>query len=272
MVASHIGHITNQTLAPVGGLTAKVVVGPRASGKEVMHHRIRPIRSAAVALSTVALGAGVLAAPPATADPSSALRAAKAGVNTDSTPSTIAADWITGELTNGLMVGSAGPDFGLTLDTGLGLASVPDHDAGVATINTAFEPRVNEYVGDGTKESYAGPLGKAAAFARAAGENPIDYGGTNLIARLEERTANVPADPAAEPQAAAFAGRIFDKSESGNYRQRRRAVLRRACADARRVHGGGRRPRLPAQAAVRLGLLPAQLREGQRAQPVVHRG
>ena len=182
-----------------------------------MHHRIRPIRTAAIALSTVALGAGVLAAPPATADPSSALRAAKAGVNTDSTPSNIAADWITDELTNGLMVGSAGPDFGLTLDTGLGLASVPGHDAGVATINTAFEPRVNEYVGDGTKESYAGPLGKAAAFARAAGENPIDYNGTNLITRLEERTANVPADPAAEPQAAAFAGRIFDKSEYGNY-------------------------------------------------------
>jgi hypothetical protein len=180
-----------------------------------MHHRIRPIRSAAVVLSTVALGAGVLAMPPATADVSSALRSAKAGVKTDSTPSTIAADWITGELTNGLIVGSTGPDFGLTLDTGLALASVPNRDAGVASINTAFEPRVDEYVGDGTKESYAGALGKAAAFARAAGENPIDYGGTNLVARLEERTANVPADPAAEPQAAAFAGRIFDKSESG---------------------------------------------------------
>ena len=182
-----------------------------------MHHRIRPIRSTAVVLSTVALGAGVLAAPPATADPSSALRAAKAGVRTDSTPSTIAADWITGELTNGLIVGSSGPDFGLTLDTGLGLASVPGHEAGIAAINAAFEPRVDEYVGDGTKESYAGALGKAAAFARAAGENPIDYNGTNLVTRLEERTADVPADPAAEPQAAAIAGRIFDKSEFGNF-------------------------------------------------------
>ena len=182
-----------------------------------MHHRIRPIRSAAVVLSTVALGAGVLAAPPATADTSSALRSAKAGVNTDSTPSTIAAAWITGELTNGLMVGASGPDFGLTLDTGLALASVPGHEGGVTTINTAFEPRVTEYVGDGTKESYAGPLAKAAAFARAAENNPIDYGGINLIARLEERTADVPADPTAEPQAAAFAGRIFDKSEFGNH-------------------------------------------------------
>lgn len=179
-----------------------------------MHHFTR---TAAVALSTAALSAGVLAAPPATADVSSALRSAKAGVKTDSTPSTIAADWLTGELTNGLMVTSSGPDFGLTLDAGLGLASVPGREGGLATINTAFEPRVNEYVGDGTKESYAGPLGKAAAFARAAGENPIDYGGTNLVARLEERTADVPADPIKEPQAAAFAGRIFDKSEFGNH-------------------------------------------------------
>ncbi len=182
-----------------------------------MHHRIRPIRTAAVVLSTVALGAGVLAAPPATADPSSALRSAKAGVKTDSTPSNVAADWITDELTNGLMVGQNGPDYGLTLDTGLALVSVPDRDAGVAAINTAFKPRLNEYVGDGTKESYAGALGKAAAFARGAGENPIDYGGVNLVARLEERTADVPADPTKEPQAAAFAGRIFDKSESGNF-------------------------------------------------------
>ena len=136
-----------------------------------MHHFTR---TAAVALSTAALSVGVLSAPPATADRSSALRAAKAGVKTDSTPSTIAADWIVDELTNGLMVGSNGPDFGLTVDTGLGLASVPGHEAGVAAINAAFEPRVDEYVGDGTKESYAGPLGKAAAFARAAGENPID--------------------------------------------------------------------------------------------------
>ncbi len=115
------------------------------------------------------------------------------------------------------MVGSSGPDLSLTLDTGLALRSVPGHESGVAAINAAFKPRVDEYVGDGTNESYAGPLGKAAAFARAAGENPVDYGGKNLVARLEQRTADVPADPSTEPQAAAFAGRIFDKSESGNF-------------------------------------------------------
>lgn len=182
-----------------------------------MHHLIRPIRSAAVVLSTAALGVGVLAAPPASADPSPALRAATSGVSTDSTPSAIAADWIAGELSNGLIVGSFGPDFGLTIDTGMALSITPGHVADVTAINNALEPRIAEYVGDGTKESYAGPLAKAAAFARAADKVPTNYNGINLITRLEERTANIPADPNAEPQAAAFAGRIFDKSEFGNY-------------------------------------------------------
>lgn len=182
-----------------------------------MHHRIRPIRTAAVALSTAALGVGVLTAPPASAEPSPALRAAKASVPTDSTPSTIAAEWLADELTNGLMVGDNGPDFGLTIDTGMALSTVVDQGAVNAQITTALEARIGDYVGDGTKESYAGPLAKAAAYAKVAKQNPTNYGGVNLIARLEERTADVPADPAAEPQAAAFAGRIFDKSEFGNY-------------------------------------------------------
>ncbi|WP_374456401.1 prenyltransferase/squalene oxidase repeat-containing protein [Nocardioides sp.] len=182
-----------------------------------MHHRIRPIRSAAVALSTVALGAGVLAAPPASAEPTPALRAAKAAGGTDSTPSTIAAEWIAGELSNGLMMGKSAPDFGLTIDTGMSLSTVASQGGTVTAINNSLEPRIAEYVGDGTKESYAGPLAKAATFARVAKKNPTSYGGINLIARLEERTANVPADPAAQPQAAAIAGRVFDKSEFGNH-------------------------------------------------------
>ena len=61
--------------------------------------------------------------------PSSALRSAKAAVDTDSTPSTIAAEWMAGELTNGLVVGDFGPDFGLTIDTGMALATVASQGA-----------------------------------------------------------------------------------------------------------------------------------------------
>ena len=182
-----------------------------------MHHLHRSIRTATVALTTAVLGAGVLGAAPASAEPTPALRAARAAADTDSTPSTVAAKWLAGELTNGLMMTQGYPDFGLTIDTGMALSTVAGQGSAVSAINSALTPRIAEYVGDGTKESYAGPLGKAAAFARTAKQNPFSYGGVNLIARIEERTADVPADPTAEPQAAAIAGRVFDKSQYGNY-------------------------------------------------------
>ncbi|SEB28621.1 hypothetical protein SAMN04489844_0068 [Nocardioides exalbidus] len=182
-----------------------------------MNHLNRHVRSAAAALSVAALGAGVLAAHPASAEPSPALRTAKAAATTDSTPSKVAAAWLADELTNGLMVTNGRPDFGLTIDTGMALSTVSGYDSTVSAINTVLQPRIAEYVGNGTDESYAGALAKTATFVRAADQSPLDYNGINLVARLEERTANVPADSAAEPQAAAIAGRIFDKSASGNF-------------------------------------------------------
>lgn len=164
----------------------------------------QPIRTAALTLSTAALAAGLLVAPPANAAPA----AAPTLPRTDDTAAQIAADWLAGELTNGLMVGGFGPDFGLTLDTGFALSAAGNGTA-VAAINTAVEPRIADYVGDGTKESYAGPLAKAATFARTAKDNPTSYGGINLVTRLEERTADA--------SAGATAGRISDKSEFGDF-------------------------------------------------------
>ena len=187
-----------------------------------MHHRIRPIRSAAVALSTVALvtplGAGVLAASPASAEPTPALREAKAAAPaTDSTPSTIAAEWIAGELTNGLVVGKFGPDFGLTIDTGMALSTIASQGATVTAINNALEPRIADYIGDGKKEAYAGPTAKAAAFARTAKKNPTSYGGRNLVAELEALTADATTGTAPNTTPNPIAGRISDTSEFGDF-------------------------------------------------------
>ena len=187
-----------------------------------MHHLNRPIRSAVApfvaALSTVALGAGVLAAPPASADPTPALREARAAAPaTDSTPSTIAAEWIAGELTNGLIVGKFGPDFGLTIDTGLALSTVASQGATVTAINNALEPRIAEYIGDGKKEAYAGPTAKAAAFARTAKKNPTSYGGRNLVAELEALTADATTGTAPNTTPNPLAGRISDTSQFGDF-------------------------------------------------------
>src|SRR5687767_9115644 len=188
-----------------------------------MHQRIRPIRPAAVApfvaaLSTVALGAGVLAAPSASAEPTPALREAKAAAPaTDSTPSTIAAEWIAGELTNGLVVGKFGPDFGLTIDTGMALSTVASQGATVTAINNALEPRIAEYIGDGKKEAYAGPTAKAAAFARVAKKNPTSYGGRNLVAELEALTADATIGTAPNTTPNPLAGRVSDTSQFGDF-------------------------------------------------------
>jgi len=183
-----------------------------------MHHCSRPVRTALVALSTAALGVGALAAQPASAEPTPALRAAKAAAaTTDSTPSTIAAQWIAGELRNGLIVGSFGPDFGLTIDTGMALSTVASQGGTVTAINNSLEPRIAEYVGDGTKESYAGPLAKAAAFARTAKKNPTSYGGRNLVTELEQRTADATTGTAPNTTPNPLAGRIADKSEFGDF-------------------------------------------------------
>lgn len=79
----------------------------------------------------------------------------------------------------------------------------------VNTINAALEPKIADYVGDGTKESYAGPLAKAAAFARAARKNVTSYGGRNLVTELEARVTDA--------SEGITAGRIADKSEHGDY-------------------------------------------------------
>jgi hypothetical protein len=166
-----------------------------------------------VVLSTAALGVGVLAAPSASA----AQATAPALPRTDSTASQIAADWLADELKDGLLVGTFGPDFGLTLDAGFALSTVPGHGAAVTAINNALEPRVAEYVGDGTKESYAGPLAKAATFARTAKENPTSYGGINLVTRLEDRTADATIGTAPATTPNPLAGRISDTSEFGDF-------------------------------------------------------
>lgn len=159
-----------------------------------------PVRTAGVILAAAAMSTSVFVAP------SSAETSAAPTTKTDDTPSRVAASWLAGELENGLMVGDFGTDYGLTIDTGLALSAVSDATT-VKAITTALEPKIGEYIGDGTKESYAGALAKAATFALAARRNATDYGGVNLITRLEARTADT----------GATAGRISDLSAYGDY-------------------------------------------------------
>lgn len=154
-----------------------------------------------VAASTLALTA--------VGQPASAAPSTGAG-KTDDTAITVAGSWLKGELTGGLMDAGGFTDFGLTLDTGFALDQAGDK-SGVATVNRAFQPVVNDYIsgaafGD-AGSTYAGSVAKAAVFARVAGANATSYGGVNLVTRLEERVSAT----------APIVGRIEDKSSFGDY-------------------------------------------------------
>ena len=159
------------------------------------------MRTAGAILAAAALSTSALVAPS-----SAAPSAAPVGGKTDDSASRAAATWLASELDEGLLVGEFGPDYGLTIDTGLALTAVGDNDT-VRAITRALEPKIRQYVGDGSTESYAGALAKAATFARAAKRNPTEYGGVNLVVELEKRTTD----------SGPSAGRISDLSSFGDF-------------------------------------------------------
>lgn len=121
-----------------------------------------------------------------------------------------AAGWLARQLTDGERFeaefgGVKYPDQGLTIDAVLAFAA-----AGVASehadkaIAWLKQPAVlSGYAGDGNKESYAGAHAKLLLAALVQGENPADFGGVDLPARLLALQS--------------ASGRFVDKSEYGDY-------------------------------------------------------
>jgi hypothetical protein len=148
--------------------------------------RLSLVAVPALALSTLAF---VPAAPSSAAEP-------------DPTPVSNGVDWLAGQLTDGLMHNDQFDfdDLGLSTDTGLAMAYLDETDT-AGDIADALAPRITEYytydVGNsdgplvGTHVS-AGSLAKAAAFVDAAGDDPTDFGGHDLIAELEDRVSTEP--------------------------------------------------------------------------------
>lgn len=123
---------------------------------------------------------------------------------------TAGATWLTSQLTNGLVEGAYGTDYGLSVDFGLALKAAGNPDA-VTTIASALAPKVANYIsGDAFGDvgsTYAGSTAKAAAFAQAAGRDPRAFGGLDLVARSEGTVSST----------APIVGRIQDVSAYGDY-------------------------------------------------------
>ena len=128
-------------------------------------------------------------------------------------PSAAAVSWIGGQLDGGLFPGQYGPeypDYGLTIDAGLSTVAVGGSDAVAQEIAAAIEDNLDQYISynfpDGETVYYgdvAGATAKAATLAQSTGADPADFGGVDLVERLETLTIDD----------GATAGRIFDTAQ-----------------------------------------------------------
>lgn len=177
-----------------------------------MNHSSRRRRAAAVATFTTLVAPALLAAGPA--GPAAATPAAAAPADTDARPATIGAAWLAGQLEAGLMYNptfGGFDDYGLSIDAAFALAAVGGQEAAVEAVTDAIATNVNSYTTNadygGPDDVNAGPSAKALSLATEQGRDVRDFGGVDLLARVE---STVLTDPATS-------GRIKDISAWGDY-------------------------------------------------------
>ncbi len=126
---------------------------------------------------------------------------------TDPGPSLAAADWLEGQLTDGLLhnpTNGGFDDHGLSLDAAMALDAVGEHEEAVDRIVQAVATDIDAYTTGAAfgspEDVYASATAKAAAVLQGQGRDLTDVGGTDLLERLEARVAGD--DP--------IAGRIED--------------------------------------------------------------
>lgn len=159
-------------------------------------------RAGAAALGASLLAAGLTAVAPAPA----------AHAESDPTPLAIGAEWLAGELTNGLLHDPVWDfdDYGATVELAYTLDAAGGSSETIAEIATALEAGAETYTSPGD-EVWAGSTGKLLAFVTdlAPGEDPRAFGGLDLVAQLEGRIDDAGSGPTA--------GRISDLSQFGDF-------------------------------------------------------
>lgn len=118
------------------------------------------------------------------------------------------AQWLTDQLTDGVLVNRqfSSSDYSTTVDLAYALRAVDPDSVALPAITDKLVAGVREYASPG-KEIYSGSTAKLVSFAADFGGDPRDFGGEDLVAQLEQRTADD----------GATRGRISDLSEYGDY-------------------------------------------------------
>ncbi len=123
---------------------------------------------------------------------------------TDPRPLSIGADWLAGELVNGLLPGDFGPLYGTSIDAALSLKLAGGHMADVDAVGAAIASQVKAYTefaydydsdfpADGITEHYegqsAGGTAKALVLGQALSTPTTTMDGIDLVARLKSFVA-----------------------------------------------------------------------------------
>lgn len=122
------------------------------------------------------------------------------------------ARWLAGQTTDGVVHNEqyGFDDYGLTVDLGFALLELDRQRGTLGEVTDALAAASASYttgVDFGSSDVYAGATAKLATFAVRAGEDPAAFGGTDLVAQLEEQV--VTEGPST--------GRIQDTSEFGDF-------------------------------------------------------
>jgi hypothetical protein len=118
------------------------------------------------------------------------------------------AHWLEGQLHDGVLYNRQykTDDYSTTVDLAYAVRAVDPDSKVLPDIATALAAGVDAYAKPG-KDVYSGALAKLVSFAEDAGQDPRAFGGQDLVAQLEARTADK----------SPIAGRISDKSSYGDY-------------------------------------------------------
>jgi hypothetical protein len=160
-------------------------------------HRATRVAALATATALAATTAALVGAAPASAV----------------TPAGDASNWLSGELTNGLIHNpnfGGFDDYGLTIDTAFAIQAVGGNDGVVRQIRDAMADRIDNYTTDvdfgDPADVYSGASAKALVLAQATGADPRSYGGIDLVAQTEGRVS----------ETAPIAGRLEDFGDYAN--------------------------------------------------------
>lgn len=139
---------------------------------------------------------------------------------TDARPSTIAAKWLKGQLTDGLFHNDQFDfdDIGLSIDAGLGFAGAGGEAATVTRIADAVGPKLTTGYIQSDEFQFEAPFAfvqvgyygaqaaKALVFGQVAEKNTATWGGVDLVDAVEDRIATAP-----------VAGRLNSDSSYGDF-------------------------------------------------------